>query len=166
MEQYSKEERTAEAEPTGNVESTAERGWTSAKEAPETYRLRLPVSGIFYGGGLMGTRVPLSGKGLRHYQLQIQAFLHEIGGPGEGTPADNGRLLEEGLVPEIQEKIDWTDVSVSREGSTLCGWIQIQTKAHLSEEELQTLSAYVEGRFSEGWGEHFSGKWTRKLWIK
>lgn len=104
----------------------------------------------------MGTRIPLSGKGLRHYPLQIQAFLHEIGGPGEGTPADNGRLLEEGLISEIREKIDWTDVSVSREGSTLCGWLQIQTKAHLSEEELQTLSAYVEGRFSEGWGEHFA----------
>nr|WP_304677952.1 hypothetical protein [uncultured Limosilactobacillus sp.] len=64
--------------------------------------------------------------------------------------------MNKGLIPEIREKIDWTDVSVSREGSTLYGWIQIQTKAHLFEEELQTLSAYVEGRFSEGWGEHFS----------
>ena len=153
-----KEERTEEVETTAERGQAVERGWTSTREAPETYRLRIPVSGVFYGGGPMGTRIPLSGKGLRHYPLQIQAFLHEIGGPeeGTGTPADNGRLLEEGLVPEIREKIDWTDVSVSREGSTLYGWIQIQTKAHLSEEELQTLSAYVEGRFSEGWGEHFS----------
>lgn len=88
MEQHTKAEQTEERE------QAMEREWTSAREAPETYRLRLPVSGVFYGGGLMGTRIPLSGKGLRHYPLQIQAFLHEIGGPGEGTPADNGRLLE------------------------------------------------------------------------
>ncbi len=133
-----------------------EKEQTSAKVSPETYRLKLPVYGVFYGAGEMGTRIPLSGKGLIRYQTQIQEFLHGIGGAVSGGPIDNSKLLEGELPPEVRKKIEWTDFFVSPEGNTLYGWIKIQTKACLSEREKQELSTFVERRFLEGWGEQFS----------
>ena len=132
------------------MEQYMEKEQVAAKASPETYRLKLPVCGVFYGAGEMGTRIPLSGKGLIHYQTQIQDFLHDMGGSIGQSPIDNSKLLEGERPPEVR------DISVSCEGNTLYGWIGIQTKARLSEREKQELSNFVERRFMEGWGERFS----------
>lgn len=138
------------------MEQDMEKEQVAAKASPETYRLKLPVCGVFYGAGEMGTRIPLSGKGLIRYQTQIQEFLHGIGRAVGGSPTDNSKLLEGDLPQEVREKIECTDFFVSPEGNTLYGWIVIQTKACLSEGEKQELSTFVERRFMEGWGEQFS----------
>ena len=138
------------------MEQYMEKEQVAAKASPETYRLKLPVCGVFCGAGEMGTRIPLSGKGLIRYQTQIQAFLQDMGGAVGGSSINNSKLLEGELPPEVREKIEWTDISVSPEGNTLYGWIVIQTKIRLSEREKQELSNFVERRFMEGWGERFS----------
>lgn len=154
------------------MEQYMEKEQVAAKTSPETYRLKLPMCGVFYGAGEMGTRIPLSGKGLVHYQTQIQDFLHDIGRTTGRTPTDNASLLEGDLSPGVREKIEWSDFFVSPEGNTLYGWIGIQTKAHLSEGERQELSSFVERRFLEGWGEHFSDSriavngGALRLWLK
>ena len=84
------------------IEQHTEKEHRTEKASPETYRLKLPVGGVFYGSGLMGSRIPLSGRGLTHYQRQIQAFLHDIGGAMDGTFTDNGGLLEGDLAPEMR----------------------------------------------------------------
>lgn len=134
------------------MEQSMEKGRSPEKTSPETYCLRIPVCGVFCGAGERGTRIPLSGKGLVHYQTQIQEFLHDTG----RTPTDNAGLLEGDLPPGVREKMEGADFFVSPEGNTLYGWIGIRTKIRLSEEEKQELSAFVEHRFLEGWGEHFS----------
>lgn len=138
------------------IEQDMEKEQVAAKASPETYRLKFPVCGVFYGAGEMGTRIPLSGKGLIRYQTQIQEFLHGMGGAVGKNPIDNSKLLEGDLLLEVREKIECTDFFVSPEGNTLYGWIEIQTKACLSEREKQELSTFVERRFLEGWGEQFS----------
>ena len=138
------------------MEQDMEKEQTSAKASPETYRLKLPVYGVFYGAREMGTRIPLSGRGLIRYQTQIQEFLQDMGRSVDGRTIDNGRLLEGDLALEVREKIEWTELSASTEGNTLYGWIGIQTKIRLSEGEKQELSTFVERRFMEGWGEQFS----------
>lgn len=138
------------------MEQHTTEGKEAVKISPETYRLKLPLRGAFYAPGMTDTRIPMSGRGLAHYQIQIQAFLHDIGGSADGSTIDNGRLLEGDLVPGIREKIERTDLSVFREGTALHGRIEIQTKGPLSEGELQELSDFVKRRFSQGWGDHFS----------
>lgn len=138
------------------TEQDMEKEQVAVKASPETYRLKLPVCGVFYGAGEMGTRIPLSGRGLIRYQTQIQEFLQGMGGSVGGSPIDNSKLLEGELPPEVREKIEWTGFFVSPEGNILYGWIKIQTKMRLSEGEKQKLSTFVERRFMEGWGEQFS----------
>ena len=153
-------------------EQYMEKAQVPAKASSETYRLKLPVCGVFYGAGEMGTRIPLSGKGLIRYQTQIQEFLHDMGGSIGQSPADNSKLLEGGLPPEVRKKIEWTDFFVSTEGNTLYGWIGIRTKIRLSEGEKQELSTFVERKFLEGWGEQFSdsriavGGGSLRFWLK
>ena len=138
------------------TEQDMEKEQVAVKASPETYLLKLPVCGVFYGAGEMGTRIPLSGKGLIRYQTQIQEFLQDMGRSVDGRTIDNGRLLEGDLALEVREKIEWTELSASTEGNTLYGWIGIQTKIRLSEGEKQELSTFVGRRFMEGWGEQFS----------
>lgn len=98
---------------------------------------------------------PLDGADLVQYEKAIREYVdkeNQIDGTA-GTPCN---LMEYFSGSDaVKRKAESAVVSVKNTGGVLYGCVTLKVKEPLDETELSEIKEYIEGQYSDGWGEGF-----------
>lgn len=139
-----------------------EDSFTVLPPAPTILKLYMPLTADLYErdewGNLCDEATPLDGCALQEYEGAILKALRDNQMLEE---AERGIMHWYGENDSVNEKVQSVVFTVEQRDQKLWGVAECQVQGQLTPEELNTLTEFISGQASDGWGEGFEQREIR-----